>query len=113
MPLGQASYISEIFDLNLIFDVSLTQFGTFLRLKITNTAAEIVSVSPQIGSTEGGTRVVVTGRHFDETTEPVKILIGGVPCHVISGTSTATKVECLAGKPPTKKEYYTGICSIQ
>lgn len=41
------------------------------------TYAEITSVSPNIGSIEGCTRVTITGRNFDETKSKSEVFIGG------------------------------------
>lgn len=69
---------------------------------------EITGIYPSEGSLQGGTRILVEGNHFDDTTEPLKIFIGGVPCEVVSGTLTTASVECIAGDPPAEKSYYSG-----
>ena len=39
--------------------------------------AEITSVTPSEGGTEGGTKITINGKHFDETVAKVKVEVGG------------------------------------
>lgn len=89
--------------LQLMFILSVVNI---CRLYQCSPYLEITKVSPAIGSLQGGTRVVIEGRNFDDTVEPIAVFIGRVPCEVITGTLTHNSVECIAGDPPPVKEYY-------
>ncbi|XP_052061742.1 fibrocystin-L-like [Mytilus californianus] len=51
------------------------------------TYAVINGVSPSSGSTQGRTRLSITGQYFDETEKPVRVVVGGSECQV---TETVT-----------------------
>lgn len=42
------------------------------------TYAVINNVSPSSGSTQGRTRLSITGQYFDETEKPVQVVVGGM-----------------------------------
>nr|XP_039260770.1 fibrocystin-L-like [Styela clava] len=91
-------------------DIDINQMKTNGKDQVYNfqTYAEITSVSPKVGSTEGGTRVTIQGENFDDTDEPITVLIGGEPCDVVEGTMTSDKVECISRIPGPEKDYYIG-----
>ena len=37
----------------------------------------VYNITPSTGSEEGGTRLTISGRYFDETDAPAKVVIGG------------------------------------
>ncbi|MEQ2210509.1 hypothetical protein XENOCAPTIV_014654 [Xenoophorus captivus] len=45
---------------------------------------EVTGVSPSKGSIMGGTLLTIHGRFFDQTDEPARVLVGGLPCEVQS-----------------------------
>ncbi|XP_059206673.1 fibrocystin-L-like isoform X1 [Centropristis striata] len=54
------------------------------KLYMFQTFAEVTAVSPSMGSVEGGTLLTVSGRFFDETDRPARVLVGGLPCEIES-----------------------------
>lgn len=56
----------------------------------------------------GGTRLKITGNNFDDTTEPIRVNVGGMECDVVEGTLTSSSVECVTRATGEKKEYYPG-----
>ena len=64
----------------------------------------MTSISPDVGSVEGGQTVTVTGRGFLKSHTSVEI--GGVPCEVQS--VSPTEVVCVTGPKPEDAKYYPG-----
>ncbi|XP_033758178.1 fibrocystin-L-like [Pecten maximus] len=62
--------------------------------------AEIHSITPAIGSTEGGTIVTVAGRFFDETKSEAVVKIGGMGCEVMSINESV--ITCRTPRAPDK-----------
>ena len=56
---------------------------------------QITSISPQGGSTAGGTEVTITGSDFDPTITDGAVMIGGVSC--TSVVATTTEITCTTG----------------
>uniref|UniRef100_A0A3Q4MXJ0 PA14 domain-containing protein n=1 Tax=Neolamprologus brichardi TaxID=32507 RepID=A0A3Q4MXJ0_NEOBR len=54
------------------------------KLSMFQTFAEVTGVLPSEGSIMGGTLLTVQGRFFDETDQPARVLVGGLPCEVQS-----------------------------
>uniref|UniRef100_A0AAX7VHS5 Polycystic kidney and hepatic disease 1 (autosomal recessive)-like 1 n=1 Tax=Astatotilapia calliptera TaxID=8154 RepID=A0AAX7VHS5_ASTCA len=54
------------------------------KLSMFQTFAEVTGVFPSEGSIMGGTLLTVQGRFFDETDQPARVLVGGLPCEVQS-----------------------------
>ncbi len=73
---------------------------------------EIDSVTPQTGSTVGGTLITINGQYFyDDINVPSQIEIGGQPCNLISfdmKNLPNTTLVCQNSPKPnsTKNEYY-------
>ena len=68
----------------------------------------MTSISPDVGSVEGGQTVTVTGRGFLKSHTSVEI--GGVPCEVQS--VSPTEVVCVTGPKPEDAKYYPGLLSV-
>lgn len=62
---------------------------------------EIDSISPQVGSTQGGTRITITGKYlYTDKNVPATIDIAGEPCKVIDfdmSDQKATRIVCESG----------------
>uniref|UniRef100_A0A3Q2QF83 PA14 domain-containing protein n=1 Tax=Fundulus heteroclitus TaxID=8078 RepID=A0A3Q2QF83_FUNHE len=54
------------------------------KLSMFQTFAEVTAVSPSRGSVLGGTLLTIHGRFFDQTDEPARVLVGGLPCELQS-----------------------------
>lgn len=60
----------------------------------------ISSVSPNNGSTAGGTILTIAGNYFDNSaTYPLVVNVGGQPCTVLSVTTTS--IQCQTSTPPS------------
>ncbi|XP_077870118.1 fibrocystin-L-like [Saccoglossus kowalevskii] len=73
------------------------------KLYMFQTHAEIISVNPSTGSTEGGTHLTITGKHFDTDST---VLVGGVPC--IIDDITTTSITCVTGAQAAAQSPYPG-----
>lgn len=58
---------------------------------------DIHSVSPHVGSTQGGTLITITGSSFGTNVSTIEVDVDGIPCHVI--THNMTHVTCWSGLP--------------
>uniref|UniRef100_S4RLX4 PA14 domain-containing protein n=1 Tax=Petromyzon marinus TaxID=7757 RepID=S4RLX4_PETMA len=91
---------------------SLPDKSTFLvsalnKLSMFQSYAEVAAVSPAAGSLEGGTLLTVTGRFFDQTDAPVRVLVGGRKCLVTAVTDT--QITCRTQRfVPSNATFYTG-----
>ncbi|XP_026156055.1 fibrocystin-L-like [Mastacembelus armatus] len=67
------------------------------KLSMFQTYAEVIGVSPSKGSIMGGTLLTVHGRFFDQTNQPARVLVGGLPCRIQSVSDdsiTCRTAEC-------------------
>ncbi|XP_011607160.2 fibrocystin-L isoform X2 [Takifugu rubripes] len=67
------------------------------KLSMTQTYAEVTGVSPSQGSTMGGTLLTIHGRFFDQTDQPARVLVGGLPCKIQSVSDD--RITCETAKP--------------
>lgn len=58
---------------------------------------DIHSVSPHIGSTQGGTLITVVGSSFGTNVLDIEVDVDGTPCHVM--THNMTHITCWSGRP--------------
>lgn len=58
---------------------------------------DIHSVSPHIGSTQGGTLITVVGSSFGTNVSDIEVDVDGIPCHVM--THNMTHITCWSGRP--------------
>ncbi|XP_048254094.1 fibrocystin-L-like [Haliotis rufescens] len=63
------------------------------------TYAPISGISPSTGSQRGGTRLTLTGKHFDETTTKAKVKIGDTDCNIVEPV-TDTQIVCVTAADP-------------
>ncbi|XP_062266639.1 PKHD1 like 1, tandem duplicate 1 [Platichthys flesus] len=63
-------------------DLSLYKVSSVDKLSMVQTYAEVTGVSPSDGSVMGGTLLTVHGRFFDQTDQPARVLVGGLPCEI-------------------------------
>ncbi|XP_074660960.1 fibrocystin-L-like [Tubulanus polymorphus] len=68
------------------------------KLGMLQTYADVTGVDLHRGSTEGGTRLVISGVNFDNTTAPPKVFIGGVECP--ASYVNSTEITCETPKKP-------------
>nr|XP_032810523.1 fibrocystin-L isoform X1 [Petromyzon marinus] len=110
-----STYIGHLnvsFILSDDFGRSLPDKSTFLvsalnKLSMFQSYAEVAAVSPAAGSLEGGTLLTVTGRFFDQTDAPVRVLVGGRKCLVTAVTDT--QITCRTQRfVPSNATFYTG-----
>lgn len=66
------------------------------KLAMFQTFAEMTGVSPSQGSVMGGTELTIHGRSFDETDQPARVLVGGLPCEIQSLTDD--RITCRTAK---------------
>ncbi|ELK08600.1 Fibrocystin-L [Pteropus alecto] len=57
--------------------------------KTTGTYIEVTAISPSRGSIQGGTMITISGRFFDQTDFPVRVLVGGQACDVLNVTENS------------------------
>ncbi|XP_052060298.1 fibrocystin-L-like isoform X3 [Mytilus californianus] len=76
------------------------------KLAMLQTYAEVNSVSPAEGSTNGGTVLTITGNNFDDTDAPVDVKVGGETCTVT--TMTDTEIQCTTPNQPAAQDSYAG-----
>ncbi|KAG8441696.1 hypothetical protein GDO86_010760 [Hymenochirus boettgeri] len=69
------------------------------KLAMFQTFAEITGIYPSIGSIQGGAIITITGRFFDETDSPARVLVGGQDCIIIGITDST--ITCQAPQPPS------------
>ncbi|XP_048215228.1 fibrocystin-L isoform X1 [Perognathus longimembris pacificus] len=90
------------------FPQKMTYFVSSLnKIFMFQTYAEITSISPSKGSLRGGTVLTVSGQFFDQTDLPVKVLVGGQACDILSVTED--RIYCKTRpQPPVLKTLYPG-----
>uniref|UniRef100_H3CIT5 PKHD1 like 1, tandem duplicate 1 n=1 Tax=Tetraodon nigroviridis TaxID=99883 RepID=H3CIT5_TETNG len=78
------------------------------KLAMIQTYAEVTGVSPSKGSVEGGTLLTVDGRFFDQTDQPARVFVGGLPCEIENVSDD--RITCRTAKqdPASKKTVYPG-----
>ena len=58
------------------------------QLFVYHTLPELTSVSPNLGSTEGGTYLKIQGNSFDSYKDTTQVKVGGAECKVVSMTNS-------------------------
>ncbi|XP_078254550.1 PKHD1 like 1, tandem duplicate 1 [Rhinoraja longicauda] len=66
------------------------------KLSMFQTYAEVTGIYPSEGSVEGGTRLTVNGRFFDETDAPARVTVADQNCEIRSVNTT--QIICLIPK---------------
>uniref|UniRef100_A0A8C5WI58 Fibrocystin-L n=1 Tax=Leptobrachium leishanense TaxID=445787 RepID=A0A8C5WI58_9ANUR len=79
-------------------DISTYFVSSINKITMFQTYAEITSISPSGGSVQGGTLITITGRYFDQTDSPAKVLVGGYDC-IVTGL-TDTQITCKSPPKP-------------
>ncbi|XP_046549966.1 LOW QUALITY PROTEIN: fibrocystin-L-like [Haliotis rubra] len=77
------------------------------KIYMYQTYAPIYGVSPSEGSEKGGTKLTITGKHFDETDAKVKVMIGDTECRVTEPV-TDTQIVCETVAAPAAAANYEG-----
>uniref|UniRef100_A0A8C0PGW1 Fibrocystin-L n=1 Tax=Canis lupus familiaris TaxID=9615 RepID=A0A8C0PGW1_CANLF len=86
--------------ISLSFPQKMAYFVSSLnKISMFQTYAEVTMISPSRGSTQGGTLLTISGRFFDQTDFPVRVLIGGQTCDILNVTENS--IFC---KTPPKPE---------
>ncbi|KAM3928399.1 fibrocystin-L-like [Leptodactylus fuscus] len=83
--------ISFILDSN--YGRSLPDLATYFvssvnKIAMYQTYAEITGIFPSTGSIEGGTIITISGRYFDQTDAPARVLVGGQECQLLGLSDT-------------------------
>nr|XP_045000409.1 fibrocystin-L [Jaculus jaculus] len=77
------------------------------KISMFQTYAEVTRISPSKGSVQGGTTLTISGRFFDQTDLPVRVLVGGQACDVLNVTEHT--IFCKTPpKPQILKTVYPG-----
>ncbi|XP_064635071.1 fibrocystin-L-like [Lineus longissimus] len=87
-------------------DLSILHVSAQNKIAMFQTYAEVDSVSPAVGSTEGGTLLTITGQNFDETTAPATVTVGGEDCKIESLSDT--EITCVTPSQQAIKSFYPG-----
>ncbi|CAF1092534.1 unnamed protein product, partial [Didymodactylos carnosus] len=70
--------------------------------------AAITSVSPNNGSTQGGTVLTINGQYFDDSTQyPIQINVGDQPCSILNkslSNANAQTITCSTPSQPTSTQ---------
>ncbi|XP_066121905.1 fibrocystin-L [Saccopteryx bilineata] len=90
------------------FPEKMTYFVSSLnKITMFQTYAEVTTISPSRGSIQGGTMLTITGRFFDQTDFPVRVLVGGKACDVLNVTEN--NIYCKTSpKPAILRTVYPG-----
>ncbi|XP_072530724.1 PKHD1 like 1, tandem duplicate 1 [Salminus brasiliensis] len=67
-------------------DFQVYSVSALNKISMFQTYAEVTGVSPSEGGHLGGTLLTIQGRYFDETDQPVEVLVGGRKCEIQSVT---------------------------
>ncbi|CAD7693852.1 unnamed protein product [Nyctereutes procyonoides] len=77
------------------------------KISMFQTYAEVTMISPSRGSTQGGTLLTISGRFFDQTDFPVRVLIGGQTCDILNVTENSIFCKTRP-KPEVLRTVYPG-----
>ncbi|CAM4971603.1 unnamed protein product [Rotaria socialis] len=88
--------------------VNLYQMSATGQLYNFRSHALISNVSPDSGSTQGGTILTISGQYFSNSSRyPVDVNVGGEPCTILS--SNLTTIRCqISMEPMDNRTYYHG-----
>ncbi|XP_056378584.1 fibrocystin-L-like [Hyla sarda] len=109
------TYIGHLnisFILDSYFGRSLPGVSTYFvssvnKLAMYQTYAEITGIFPSSGGIQGGTIITISGRYFDKTNAPAKVLVGGKECQILRLTDA--KITCRSPpKPPVLPSLFPG-----
>uniref|UniRef100_A0A3Q3K5H6 Polycystic kidney and hepatic disease 1 (autosomal recessive)-like 1 n=1 Tax=Monopterus albus TaxID=43700 RepID=A0A3Q3K5H6_MONAL len=78
------------------------------KLSMFQTFAEVTGVSPSKGSIMGGTLLTVYGRFFDQTDQPARVLVGGLPCEILSVSDGSITCRTAEHQMNTDMKVYPG-----
>ncbi|KAM4540003.1 PKHD1 like 1, tandem duplicate 1 [Odontesthes bonariensis] len=81
-------------------DKKLFWISSVGKLSMFQTFAEVTAVSPSKGGVQGGTLLTVHGRYFDQTDQPARVLVGGLPCEI--QTVADDSITCKTAEHQTK-----------
>lgn len=75
--------------------------------------AVVSNVSPNSGSTTGGTILTINGNYFADSTQyPLEVKVGNQPCTILS--STTTTIQCQTSvQPSASQSQYQGSRGLQ
>ncbi|XP_048254422.1 fibrocystin-L-like isoform X3 [Haliotis rufescens] len=88
-------------------DLDTLRVSSTGKIYMYQTYAPVTGISPSTGSKRGGTRLTITGMHFDETDAKVNVMVGGTECRVTEPV-TDTQIVCETQPAPSAAEYYEG-----
>uniref|UniRef100_A0A673UX60 Fibrocystin-L n=1 Tax=Suricata suricatta TaxID=37032 RepID=A0A673UX60_SURSU len=77
------------------------------KISMFQTYAEVTMISPSRGSIQGGTVLTISGRFFDQTDFPVRVLVGGQACDILNVTENSICCKT-PPKPDVLRTVYPG-----
>ncbi|XP_019323389.2 fibrocystin-L isoform X1 [Panthera pardus] len=77
------------------------------KISMFQTYAEVTMISPSRGSIQGGTMLTISGRFFDQTDFPVRVLVGGQACDILNVTENSICCKT-PPKPDVLRTVYPG-----
>ncbi|CAO2602354.1 Pkhd1l1 [Lemmus lemmus] len=90
------------------FPEKMTYFVSSLnKISMFQTYAEVTTISPSKGSTQGSTILTIHGQFFDQTDLPVRVLVGGQACDILNVTENSIRCKT-PPKPKILKTLYPG-----
>uniref|UniRef100_A0A3Q3JRM8 Polycystic kidney and hepatic disease 1 (autosomal recessive)-like 1 n=1 Tax=Monopterus albus TaxID=43700 RepID=A0A3Q3JRM8_MONAL len=97
---------------NLHLDYETSEWG-YMSCKMTGTYVghhnfKVTGVSPSKGSIMGGTLLTVYGRFFDQTDQPARVLVGGLPCEILSVSDGSITCRTAEHQMNTDMKVYPG-----
>ncbi|XP_022097673.1 fibrocystin-L-like isoform X1 [Acanthaster planci] len=85
-------------------DKSILKVSGRNQLYLYQAHADVLDVSPTLGSTQGGTVLTIHGQYFDERNTIV--FVQGVPCEIFN--ISTTEILCVTGPAPPEQSIYPG-----
>ncbi|XP_056378576.1 fibrocystin-L-like isoform X2 [Hyla sarda] len=80
-------------------DLSTNFVSSVNKLTMYQSYAEITGIFPSSGGIQGGTIITISGRYFDQTDAPAKVLVGGQECQILGLTDTT--ITCRSPSQPS------------
>ncbi|XP_075126263.1 fibrocystin-L-like [Leptodactylus fuscus] len=88
-------------------DVTTYFVSSLNKIAMYQTYAEITGIFPSTGSVKGGTIITISGRYFDKTNAPARVLIGGQECQILKLTNST--ITCKSPpQPPVLPSLFPG-----
>ncbi|ESO84871.1 hypothetical protein LOTGIDRAFT_131466, partial [Lottia gigantea] len=100
-----ASFLVEDYGRSLP-DPDVLKISSTDKIHMYQTYTGISSISHATGSKNGGLLLTINGKHFDETTAPVKVMVGETEC-IVQGEIQDEQIVCeVAQEPDRNSKHY-------